>query len=314
MNKLVSRNSVQRFKEGKKIIKAQEGQIIYYTGRDGKKYEAWRGGNDWYYRERGTSGITPMPYNYITTKGQRFYESTPKGVVANSFETVNTRKLPQNQYIGKDGKVYQKNSDGTVTLINSKEQLESIYKRKFPRFWFYSKNPNTVTNTPSLQKITREPYFQSKYSNRANEIGGANKIIEWQRKIGTNPDGIWGADTERKYLAWLNRNGRGFKPSVDDFELQTELLTTPTTPPLTDTDIAEITGTPTYSTTPTSQFNVSGKNGTMYSNEHVRDLFDNVQLRTPTYKYATTFAKQGTKLVLRNPIERFKVNFRQVVQ
>ena len=52
----------------------------------------------------------------------------------------------------------------------------------------------------------------------------------------------------------------------------------------------------------------------MYSNEHVRDLFDNVQLRTPTYKYATTFAKQGAKLVSKNPIERFKANFRQVVQ
>ena len=75
MNKLISRNPIQRFKEGRKIQKFQEAGKIYYKGRDGINYEAFSGPKGWYYRKKGTQDTFRMPKDYVTTTGIRFYDS-----------------------------------------------------------------------------------------------------------------------------------------------------------------------------------------------------------------------------------------------
>lgn len=81
MNKLVLKNPVQRFKQGKKIVKALKGtqfgqnvQVVYYTGRDGKDYQAFYNpqAKKWMYANRGQKNYQFMPEGYITHDGYNF--------------------------------------------------------------------------------------------------------------------------------------------------------------------------------------------------------------------------------------------------
>ena len=170
MNKLVSRNPVQRFKQGKKIQKFQEAGKIYYKGRDGKDYEAWRGGNDWYYRQRGTTGMTRMPYDYTTTTGQKFYSSTPRGAVANNYETV---KKMYNKYGSAEQQLakQQAKTEGVIPLGGIASTRERILNRN-------QKNKNVRDTTSNSTKVTpkKSSYDKFIYANEG-KLGGWNKSV-----------------------------------------------------------------------------------------------------------------------------------------
>lgn len=139
MNKLVSRNLIQRFKEGRKIVFAQKGnQFIYSNGN-----EYWRGGSDWYYRPKGGTGMTRVDY-----KDKRFYSSTPRGAIANTFEVASNKVSPIKNIIGQESPIIQTkisqpkeaNSDingknrrnvGKSTSLNQQKGSNNSFKQAF---------------------------------------------------------------------------------------------------------------------------------------------------------------------------------------
>lgn len=173
MQKLISKNPIQRFKEGKKIIKAERGnQFIYYTRRDGINYEAWRGGDDWYYRQKGGTGMTRMPYDYETTTGQRFYSSTPRGVIANTYDVVNnmsktSKATPTRTKIV----VFPEEVDPNYTH-NFLEALRAGYRPNPDGTW---KAPDNVASVSSTEENTSTSVNNNKTAQPAGSVTTSNK-------------------------------------------------------------------------------------------------------------------------------------------
>lgn len=170
---------------------------------------------------------------------------------------------------------------------------------------------NTVSKNPIITKSSTitTPRFLSKYSNMSNVIGGANNIKAWQEKLKNyyapntyNPDSIWGDNTQAAYEKYLeDQTKQNIKFGASDM-------------------IADINDTsglekakevvPNYETT--------------YFDPHAKELFDKVVLRNPGYNFnynpyssftfntpltfnkPITFSKQGSKLLKKNSINKFK--------
>lgn len=219
MQNLVSKNPVQRFKQGRKIVKAQNGQqFIYYKGRDGKDYEAWRGGNDWYYRQKGTTGMTRMPYDYITTTGQKFYNSTSKGAVANTYDVVNNMSNKQ-QDVPVTGKMVSNKSplwdinykiDNYINGFNSAQQGKIIgSKLVVPRSM--KAGYNDYKNSQAISKQTITKPVNNRWVNgiqKRDEITDVRATQQMLKDAGFDigkygVDGKWGKDTENAYQQYL---------------------------------------------------------------------------------------------------------------
>lgn len=309
MNKLVQKNPVQRFKQGKKIVKAEGGFDFDKLRRIPQYY---RKAGDYFNQAASlpadkfiskaynkTKRTLFPPDKYSTAKVYKLLNKLtgeePIGITEN---VTDQRKLPKNQFY-KNGKLYQTNSDGTTTLLTIPAPTRGSQQVK-------DRKPTVITTSTPTYYVTRK--YRGKIP--VSGLNSRDAVKAYQRdvlKMGNASDGIWGDNTQKAYLAYLNRNGQGFKPGVDDNNTTTALLNTSTTTvPVTDKDIAQINPeyTLTYSQTP--QFNVVGQSGTTYSNEQARDLFENITLRKPTYKYSTILFKQGGNLLSKNPVKRFK--------
>lgn len=148
MNKLISRNSIQRFKEGRKIIKAQDGT---YLGQPVYKRDFL--GNSYYLKnERGN--IVPG-INILRSQldNKKIYSTgNAKGIV----------------YQGADGKLYQ----------NGKE----VYKRTTP-----SKSQQITTKPNSKKNIAntvKDNSTQNKLSNEGSTGGSTgNKSVNSNKGI-----------------------------------------------------------------------------------------------------------------------------------
>ena len=191
MNKLISRNPVQRFKEGQKIQKFEKAGIISYKGRDNKNYEAFSGPKGWYYREKGSNQILRMPKNYITTTGIRFYDTNGNMINNPSTAAPVTKKSFQKGFLGDDVK---KAPAGLIVKggSNRKSSVKTpISVRRVQKDW-NNEFANNFTNT--LTQAQRQ-YLDSKginYTNAANvqkflmdqlqtDLGGYKDDGKWDK-------------------------------------------------------------------------------------------------------------------------------------
>ena len=194
MNKLISRNPIQRFKEGQKIQKFQNAGVISYKGIDGIDYEAFSGPRGWYYRKKGTQDILNMPKDYITTTGIRFYDvngnmiknpsSNQNNSSNNTPESLDYRKALESNYYSQQGKgrSYTENgnnywlgSDGSKTLISGK-----VIGKDGREYWKGSDGSMTLLNPNKPIKK------DSKTSSFANAFNGYmfGKMGGWNRRMG----------------------------------------------------------------------------------------------------------------------------------
>lgn len=227
MIKLVSKSPIQRFKLGEKIMLYRRGnQFIHSNGN-----EYWRGGSDWYYRPIGGTGMTKVDYS-----NKRFYSSTPKGAIANDFDTAKN-------YRQKNG--YRMNSSGQWQSIDdtpTRERKtyssdikniapEKIVPQKDGRIiakingqWYNQKGQKVVNfgggvkgkddlqksgkkNNLSAKKVTPvDNHYLKGFENREEEIAKLGGVRAVQKMLGFTEgnglDGKWGRNTDEAYRVY----------------------------------------------------------------------------------------------------------------
>lgn len=288
MNKLVSKNSVQRFKQGRKIVKAEDGWTLI----------------------RGRAVQTPISFHDRKKLTHRYI-------------------LAGKQYGSFDGgKTYYGLSEGGRPLsYKANNQLLAAIERGKSKSTVGARGINKSKNTVS----TTAPRFLSRYSDRMSEIGGVNNIKAWQEKLkdyydaGTyNPDSVWGDNTEKAYRKYLADNNI----NLGLVKLEPVSIS-PVKESVQQNDFASdkqnyypsaTMSTPSTETVPAQQNDFASKSSGYQSGQsRGAQLFNNITLR-PEFKYGywrmfntnpfTIYSKQGSKLVYKNPVKRFKSNFR----
>lgn len=190
MNKLVSRNPVQRFKQGRKIVKALKGtqfgrnvQIVYYTGRDGKDYEAFYNpqAKKWMYANRGQKNYQFMPEGYTTHDGYNFNgdfaivsNQKNKQGVQKSFinkQQKNLNKTSQKKNISNSGPLFgwkwgENNYEGSSIKPRNLQQTTNklvdaspivYYDNNVNKFYQEDTNPNSGVSAREVIQPTPMP-------------------------------------------------------------------------------------------------------------------------------------------------------------
>lgn len=230
MQKLVSKNSVQRFKEGKKIQKFQnpssgitliDEKNDIWQDSSGKQYQ-----RSWIGRKRNISPNEERNFKRYFSE----YSVTPQQRIGMNgkpiVDTITNASSNNNQQ--QQIKDYSWMKGGT-----RQRTAEEEARLKDPKVQAYLNRQQSSTVNP--QKKSMNPRFQSAYSNRASDIGGANKIKEWQSKLGVKADGIWGDKTEAAYQWYLTQQNlptieknpdseQNIKPIISDINLPSKTL------------------------------------------------------------------------------------------
>lgn len=304
MNKLVSKNSIQRFKQGRKIVKAQGGI---------KTSRRTPGGQIIYDNNSSEPGFFSRFWSYLTSPQQPRVGMNGKPIVDTMQENPNS--TPKSK-----GYSFMKGETRQRTPEEQKNWEAEVQRQKN----LMKDDPRKVIN-----KRIITPRFLSKYSNMENTIGGANNIKAWQQKLknyyapGTyNPDSVWGANTQAAYDRYLADQA---KQSV---KFTVPSITEPTQNELSELDkrAKPITVNPTT----TQQNEFAQDKQTSYpsmSRSTAQELFDKIILRdefktpyNPNFNWKNApklsyypklnyyYAKKGVKLIpkSKNSIERFK--------
>lgn len=158
MTKLVSKNPVQRFKEGRKIIKAYDGT---YLGIPVTKYQSTEG-TRYGYRNSKTGKWNAVTADKLDT-GKKYSTGTMKGIV----------------YVGADGNIYQNGRRGQI------RQEKKVEKKLVPTNT-ESSNPNKITGKRSATPVTKSTPtsfmgqgIQQGWKGTAGDISG---VTEAQRQ------------------------------------------------------------------------------------------------------------------------------------
>ena len=194
MNKLVSKNPVQRFKQGKKIVKALKGtqfgqnvQVVYYTGRDGKDYQAFYNPQvkKWMYANRGQKNYQFMPEGYTTHDGYNFNgdfaivnnQKNNQGVQKTFInkQQKNLNKISQKKNISNSGPLFgwkweENNNEGnnieprnlqqtTNKLVNTSPII--YYDNNVNKFYQEDTNPNSGVSAREVTQPTPMPGYTS---------------------------------------------------------------------------------------------------------------------------------------------------------
>ena len=168
MNKLVSKNPVQRFKQGRKIVKAQDGIKTYR----GNKVQ-----------------LGPKGKNYIVWNPKiNAYDANIQVTEKDLDTKVGKGNANGKIYKGSDGKWYQ---NGKI--------MSNLYSSEIPK-------ENVKSNPYSTKFIST--YDDGTWAANANQEGLTNRdqVKAFQRdvlKMGDASDGIWGKNTEAAYQKYL---------------------------------------------------------------------------------------------------------------
>lgn len=229
MNKLISKNPVQRFKEGKKIVKAQWGT---YMGVPNQM-------SDYMYRMNWPSD-TPLPGGmYLDNSNGAIYNTSPRvisspKVIQNGtyYETKKGNALIDSgrYYGGKKvsmpialGSYYEKkDSNGNIIergrYVGSKQQTFQNNQETQNSKKIETTSKQNIPNSKNKRPLTTNNRIISKYSNRKSELGGKS-VKDWQNILkkyyapGTyKNDGIWGDNTEEAYRKYLTIANTDFAP------------------------------------------------------------------------------------------------------
>ena len=180
MNKLISRNPVQRFKQGRKIEKFQGGGF--------SRKESGRTSNEQalYLLKKI---FNPRKWFYVKTTGGGLIGKINNGSQENNNQTS------------------QQTSFKTPELKGSRE----AYLKRLEQQGFTAKPTKDISNESSKSKkpITVNNYYVKGFENRKNELTKQGKTVRDIQKMlgftGKDLDGKWGKNTEAAYLKYLNK-------------------------------------------------------------------------------------------------------------
>lgn len=216
MNKLVSRSPVQRFKQGKKIVKAEEGAVAKWQRRIKSGINGigstFKGAFDMTFNPNNTQFGSQKTYNFFQAVPSRIMNSlVVENYTPENGGTTNNRLRNRQQ---NNQNIVKQNTFKTPELKGSKE----AYLNRLQQQGFTAKK--TPTNNGTLVKTKKtisapvNNYYSKGFENRKDEIAklGGVKAIQQMLKdakfdIGKfGVDGRWGKDTERAYNEYLQKN------------------------------------------------------------------------------------------------------------
>ena len=314
MNKLVSRNPIQRFKQGRKIVKAEKGvrfQRVGSTWFPGLKSSTM----EYVFYDHNTGDYITSTKPEITSLEGTINRGKSYSKYGYSWKEKEFARTPNSTPKSRDysfmkGGTNQRSPEAEALLKDKK--VQKYLKRQESQGFTAKPTPKKVI-TPTSQKVTT-PHFQSQYKNLMQQRGiTADQIIEWQNKLKDfydpnakykSADGIWGQDTEAAYQRYLSSKNI---PTYTKAELTDNTPATPTTP--------------TIQEKPVQQNDFASQKQTGYPSNQSKgeQLFNSINLR-PEFKYSYSnyknfnpykfdlrpMYKQGGQLPSRNIVKRFK--------
>lgn len=206
-SKLVSRNPIQRFKQGKSIIKAQQG-FKASPSSIGTKIGDW---------ERVSQGGKPIWFN---RKQMRFLGNGEEVLVDGnylkgngSYTTMSYRAVKKVK--SKDGRMFYKTPDGIWR--NDKGQRVKIVSPQQP-----PKKEEIPAAGKDVASLTTpvDNYYLKGFEGRQNEISKLGGVRAVQKILGFTEgnglDGKWGKNTEDAYIEYLKKKNAPELPSNDE--------------------------------------------------------------------------------------------------
>lgn len=197
MTKLVSKNPVQRFKEGRKI------EQFYGGGGLLDKLVDWVKNGD-HPKALYSKGELSKPK---TSSQQK--PATKKPVTKNTSSANWDNSLNNNQNIVKDATNMIVNNLRNQTNNNPATNEYGFPKQGVNEYGFPINNTKIVTadnhyiGTKGNTDLYRRSALRAGVTNR-------NQVAALQRKLGLVDDGVWGANTQ---AAWEKSNGLAFTPT-----------------------------------------------------------------------------------------------------
>lgn len=203
MNKLVSRDPIQRFKEGKKIVKALKGDNtstwnpVSYGG-----YNLKTGVES---ALNQTYQPKPKKSNSVSDSKNQKQKNTKKSDLITNLENSQSN----NQNIVKDATNMIISNLRNQTNNNQTTNGYGFPKQGVNEYGFPTNNTRIVTadnhyiGTKGNVGLYRRSALRAGVTNR-------NQVAALQRKLGLTADGVWGANTQ---AAWEKANGLAFTPT-----------------------------------------------------------------------------------------------------
>lgn len=316
MNELVSKNPVQRFKQGKKIMKAQFGNIITKALNYDFKPKI-RSAVHW-------AMDSGFPGGAISTAAAAYFRPQRRAFTTNENRNLALKKLRDAGRIDENNKWIQTNPK-TTTTVTPRTSVSRTSK------------PSMISRT-SRSSVAPNYYATREYMGKipVSGINSRDAVLKLQRDMGMTGedlDGIWGNKTQAAYDKYKrdqlfteaedikasplslveksNINPNNFVSSIENKYGKPTVESISTQPVATQYDrsgtrnwITNRLGHNPYEYTGAQRralrYWLNGdKEGTNYD-KNLLGVFGNL----------SQYAKQGAKLVSKNPVERFKANFR----
>lgn len=202
MNKLISRNPIQRFKEGRKI------EQFYGGGGLLDKLIDWVKNGD-HPKALYSKGELSKPKASSQQKPATKKPATRKPVAKNTLSTNWENNLSNNQNIVKDATNMIVNNLRSQTNNNSATNEYGFPKQGVNEYGFPINNRRAVVVDNRYIGTNGNVDLYRKSASRAG-VTNRNQVAALQRKLGLTADGIWGANTQ---AAWEKANGLAFTPS-----------------------------------------------------------------------------------------------------
>ena len=332
MNKLVSKNPVQRFKQGKKIEKMQFGKNfkrvgtasnglsgIYFNPDDNKLYKGGLTGytfiGDRYSYYNGLGGGVINASDYIPKEKN------------SSLQTIKEEELPETLIVSQRSKKDRKPSQtGKTTTKKASIPITVFAGHKIGKTGGLNYN---IDDADRQQLIKTGQFKDSDFINAMSAQQALNRYFANSGLGSVTEDGAWG-DQSRAALALALSKSRSLTPSNNETTVVKTPIIPTYTPPTTpiNQEVANLNlNVPTYVTADRSQtrdwmrtnginpYSVSGAMRAAARRLRAGQADDNDKLlvkgNEQLYNLLKGYYKQGGQLPSRNPVKRFKQrNFR----
>lgn len=245
MKNLITKNVIQRFKQGQKILRFQGGGLTYHGQKVRPVYDNSVGSRDMYYipgieqkisRAQLDKGLTEKNSftsgrqyfrgadgNLYNDKGQKItIKSKPVSLIGKKTDIskargYKTRSGETNYAVRIGGKWYYTNNKGVIQneMPNNYISADGQFNFNNGKFsWNIPEKEETNPKTPLRTPVRDSNRYISTlgdidaYKNSLATEGLADRdaVKAFQEKLGVVADGIWGKNTEAAYQAMLAKN------------------------------------------------------------------------------------------------------------
>lgn len=215
MKKLISRNPIQRFKEGKKIQFAKTGDKFLYNGEEvveeilnGQTILRRKNGTYVYPSNRNLTKLNGTSYRKVPTAPQtRVFTNTDRYIPIpwKEPQTIKYNSFANNQYImDPNSRVSSTKVDQPNSLIQTNQKTQSQIQDKSNS----QKSRKKEKNPSNIRQQKTNNIFIKGFQNRRGEIKDVRAIQKQLMELGLlkdkfGADGKWGKNTEAAYQKYL---------------------------------------------------------------------------------------------------------------